>query len=1089
MRYRRTLIAVWGVACLLALLARQSVAAPVPPEHAKFFESRVWPLLVENCQSCHGEKKQKGGLRLDSAAGLLKGGKNGAVVVAGRPEDSKLILAVSYKDKDLQMPPEDEGRLSAQQVEILTQWVAMGAPWGKDAVADANAPLKGKRRVITEADRAFWSFQPPVDHAAPMVDDHGWCANDVDRFIFAKLAAEGLKPAPQADKVTLVRRAYFDLHGLPPTPEEVAAFVNDASPDAWEKLVDRLLASPRYGERMARHWLDVVRYAESDGYRQDAYRSNVWPYRDYVIRSFNEDKPYDRFVTEQLAGDELAPSDPNALIGTAFLRHGIYEYNQRDVKTHWKNIVDEVTDVTADAFLGLSMGCAKCHDHKFDPILQSDYYRFEAFFTPLLPVQDGLLATSEEKAKYDEALAKWKAKTADIRAELDAIERPYIEKTAKAAIIKFPEDIQEMINKPADQRTPCEQQIATLALRQVYDKTESGDAKVTGPEKEKHLELVRKLAAFDDSKPRPLPTSLLVTDVGTAAPPTVIPGDKTGHDVGIGYPVVLDDQPLKVPATQPTEVSTGRRTALAKWLMQPNHPLTTRVMANRIWQYHFGRGLVGTSSDFGKLGDRPTHPELLDYLAVRFTKDNWQMKGLHKLIMTSAAYRQSSSIPMPPEAKAKDPEGKWLWKYPPRRLDAEQIRDSMLLVSGELKPEMYGPSVDPATPRRSIYTKVIRNNRDPLLEAFDAPDTYGSAADRNRTTTATQALLLINGDAPLKRAEMFAARLRAMNLTDAGATVDAAWRLAYGRTASAAERGAAVAFLEKSANATGNGSPLPVPPSSSIDEKPMVKSMPQLGSQAIYVRNGRTDDMLRLASPAGMPVEDFTVEAYVLLDSLYDDASVRVIASQWDGKNDHPGWALGVTSTRSRFEPQNLILQLACDPKKPGGGYEVIHSDFRVELHKTYYVAVSVRMRETAEAGVTFYLKDMTDMDASLKSVSVKHALTGSYANKSALVIGGRDSKPAHGWDGLIDEVRISRKALAKDELLFNEGRPASGMLCGHWVFEDQPGLFKDSAGVQADLVKLAGAKSASATAPKNDAALVDLCHVLFNSNRFLYLE
>ncbi|MDB5320182.1 MAG: hypothetical protein JWN40_1813 [Phycisphaerales bacterium] len=836
---------------------------------------------------------------------------------------------------------------------------------------------------------------------------------------------------------------------------------------------------------MARHWLDVVRYAESDGYRQDAYRANVWPYRDYVIRSFNEDKPYDRFVTEQLAGDELAPSDPNALIGTAFLRHGIYEYNQRDVKTHWKNIVDEVTDVTSDAFLGLSMGCAKCHDHKFDPILQSDYYRFEAFFTPLLPVQDGLLATSEEKAKYDEALAKWKEKTADLRAELDAIEQPYIEKSAKAAIIKFPEDIQEIINKPAEKRTPYEEQIATLSLRQVYDKTESGDAKVTGPEKEKHLELVRKLAAFDNIKPKPLPTSLLVTDVGTVAPPTVIPSDKEGRDVGVGYPVVLDGQPLKVPATQPTEVSTGRRTALAKWLMQPNHPLTTRVMVNRIWQYHFGRGLVGTSSDFGKLGDRPTHPELLDYLAVRFAKDNWQMKGLHKLIMMSAAYRQSSSIAMPAEAKAKDPDDKWLWKYPPRRLDAEQIRDSMLLVSGELKPEMYGPSVDPATPRRSIYTKVIRNNRDPLLEAFDAPDTYGSAADRNRTTTSTQALLLINGDAPLKRAEMFAARLRGMNLKDAGETVDAAWRLAYGRGPDARERGAAVAFLEKS---TGKGVTLPMAPIS-VDERPMVKSMPQLGSQAIYVRNGRVDDMLRLASPAGMPVEDFTIEAYVLLDSLYDDASVRVIASQWDGKNDHPGWALGVTSTRSRFEPQNLILQLACDPKKPGGGYEVIHSDFRVELHKTYYVAVAVRMKETGEAGVTFYLKDMTDMDAGLKSVAVKHVVTGSYANKSALVIGGRDSKPAHGWDGLIDEVRISRKALAKDELLFSEGRPASGMLCGHWVFEDQPGLFKDSAGVQADLVKLAGAKSESTAVVKNDAALVDLCHVLLNSNRFLYLE
>jgi hypothetical protein len=787
----------------------------------------------------------------------------------------------------------------------------------------------------------------------------------------------------------------------------------------------------------------------------------------------------------------LSPDDPNVLIGTTFLRHGIYEYNQRDVKRHWQNIVDEITDVASDAFLGLSMGCAKCHDHKFDPILQSDYYRLEAFFAPLLPKQDAVLATSEQKAQYEEALARWKEKTTDIRAELETIERPYIERSAKAALIKFPPEIQDIVNKPAKERTPYEEQIATLANRQLYDKTEAGDAKVTGPEKERHLELVRKLAAFDDIKPKPLPTSLLASDVGPRPPEVFIPGDSQHRPMEAGYPVVLDAQSLTVPATQPTETSTGRRTALAKWLTQPNHPLTTRVMVNRIWQYHFGRGLVGTSSDFGKLGDRPTHPELLDYLAVKLTTNNWQLKTIHKLIMMSAAYQQSSTRPMPEAAKGKDPENRWLWKYPSRRLDAEQIRDAMLQVSGELRLDAYGPSVDPATPRLSIYTKVVRNNRDPLLEAFDVPDTFGSAADRNRTTTATQALLMINGDAPLKRAEMFAARLRGMNLADAGATVDAAWRLAYGRKPDERERRAAVEFLNRrpttppvptnNQQLATNNSP------ASIDEKPLVKSMPQLGSQAIYVRNARPDDMLRLTAPAGMPTEDLTVEAYVLLDSLYDDASVRVIASQWDGKNDHPGWALGVTSMKSRFEPQNLILQLACDPKKPGGGYEVIHSDFRIELHKTYYVAVSMKLHETGESGVTFYLKDMTDMDAGLKSVNIKHAITGSYANKAALVIGGRDSKPAQGWDGLIDEVRIARTALGKDELLFGDGHADGGALCGHWVFEDQPGLFKDSAGVQADLVKPAASQVTSTA--RNDTALVDLCHVLLNSNGFLYMD
>lgn len=1061
----------------------------VPAEHAKFFESKVLPLLVENCQSCHGEKKQKGGLRLDSAEGVRKGGKDGAILVAGQPAQSRIITAISYTDKDLQMPPED--RLSPQQVEILTQWVAMGAPWSGDKIADAGAVKKpSKKRIITEADRQFWSFQPPNQVEPPKIDDGGWCKNAVDRFVLAKLVAEGLRPANEADRHTLVRRAYLDMHGLPPTLQQVDEFVNDSSPDAWEKLVDRLLASPRYGERMARHWLDLVRYAESDGYKADGYRPNVWPYRDYVIRSFNEDKPYSRFLSEQIAGDELNPDDPQVLIGTEFMRNGIYEYNQRDVKKHWQNMVDEITDVTSDAVLGLSMGCAKCHDHKFDPILQADYYRFEAFFSPLLPKQDAILATTEERARFDEQEKIWEAKTAEIRAKLDAIEGTFILKAAEAQIIKFPPEIQEIIRKPAGQRTPYEEQIAQLAGRQAYDKTDSGAVKVTGPKKDEHEALVRQLAAFDGIKPKALQTSLLISDVGPVAPPTIIPGDKEMRDVGTGYPTVLANQPLETPAIKPANDSTGRRTALAQWLTQPNHPLTSRVIVNRLWQYHFGRGIVGTSSDFGKLGDRPSHPELLDYLAVELVNNGWSLKRINKLILMSATYRQSSTRPMPDEAKGKDPDNHLLWKYPARRLDAEQIRDGMLLVSGELKLDAFGPGVDPSSPRLSIYTKVVRNNRDPLLEAFDVPDTFSSSADRNRTTTPTQSLLMINGDNALKRAEMFAVRLRGMKLSGPAAVVDAAWQLTYGRMPSEHERQAAVKFLARPAPAgdtqqstlsTQHFEPR------SIDEKPLVKNMPQLGSQAIYIRNARPDDMLRLPNPTGMPTDDMTIEAYILLDSIYDDASVRVIASQWDGNNAHAGWSLGVTSAKSKYGPQNLVLQLACDPKQAGGGYEVIRSDFRVELHKTYYVAVSAKLKDTSEAGATFYMKDISDMDAPLKSVSVAHQLTGKYASKSALVIGGRDSgTTSQGWDGLIDEVRISKKALGKDDLLYTDGHPAKEMICGHWVFEDLPGLFKDSAGVQSDLIKLS-AKNASASG--GDTALVDFCHVLLNSNGFLYLD
>ena len=1081
------LVIVWiGFA---ALPARPAPTTDVPAEHARFFETKVRPLLAENCQSCHGEKKQKGGLRLDSPEALAKGGKDGPVIVPGRPAESKLITAVSYHDKDLQMPPDDQ--LSAAQVDILTQWVSMGAPWGTTAGAQTSSAKVSRKRVITDEDRRFWSFQAPRDVTPPDVGDGGWSRNAIDHFVYAKLASEGLSPAPRADKETLVRRACFDLHGLPPTPEEIDQFVKDPAPDAWEKLVDRLLASPRYGERMARPWLDLVRYAESDGYKADAYRPNVWPYRDYVIKSFNDDKPYDRFLQEQLAGDEIAPDDPNVLIGVEFFRNGIYEYNQRDVKKHWQNILDEMTDVTADAFLGLSMGCAKCHDHKFDPILQSDYYRLEAFFAPMLPVQDGVVATTEAKATYDEALKTWQAKTADIRAELERIERPFIEKTANAALIKFPQEIQDIVNKPKAQRTPYEEQIATLATRQLYDKMEAGEAKVTGPEKERHLELVRKLAEFDGIKPKPLQTSLLVTDVGRTPPPTYVPGGPHDKPLDAGYPVVLDRLPLDKPAAEPTAGTTGRRTALAKWLTQPDHPLTTRVAVNRVWQFHFGRGLVGTASDFGRLGDRPSHPELLDYLARSFVRNGWSFKRLHRLIMTSATYQQASNRVMPAEAKSRDPENRLLWKYPARRLDAEQIRDAMLLVSGELKLDgAGGPSVDPANSRRSVYTRVVRNNRDPLLEVFDVPDTFGSAADRNHTTTATQALLMINGDAPLKHAEMFAKRLGALNLPPAQ-TVATAWRLAYGRAPSQKDLKLATQFLTGSP--AHQGSPnASTPVARSIDEKPLVKAMPQLGSQAIYIRNARPDDMLRLPAPIGMPTEDLTVEAYVLLDSIYDDASVRVIASQWDGKNDHPGWSLGVTSAKSKYEPQNLILQLACDAGQAGGGkggYEVIPSDFRIELHKTYYVAVSMKLRDTTAAGITFYLKDIGDMDAPLKTASVTHTLTAPHNNDRPLIIGGRDGKPAHGWDGLIDEVRVSRKALARGDLLYTDGRPPESALCGHWVFEDQPGIFKDTAGVQRDLVKqITGGRSSSVSAGI-DPALVDLCHVLLNSNGFLYVD
>ncbi len=440
----------------------------------KFFEEQVRPLLVEHCQRCHGDQKQKGHLRLDSLASILKGGDGGPAVEPGKPDESLLVEAINYDG--LEMPP--TGKLDDAQVAVLTRWVAMGAPW---PAADRDRPRQATGAAkITDSDRAFWAFRPLSAPAAPVADRDSWSRNPVDRFVFEKLREQGLAPAPEADRRTLIRRASFDLLGLPPSPEEVEAFLADPSPTAYEALIDRMLARPEYGQRWARHWLDLVRYAESDGFRADAYRPDAWRYRDYVVRALNDDKPYDRFVAEQLAGDEIAPDDPEMRVATGFLRLTPYEHNQRDVRGQWSDLLNDLTDVAGEVFLGLGIGCARCHDHKFDPILRDDYYRLRAFFAPIQPRDDLPLATPEEQSGYREELARWEAETAAIRDEIAAIERPVRDAVAKGALDKFPEDIQAVLRKPEAERSPLERQLAGLAYLQVIEEFDKLDAK---PEK------------------------------------------------------------------------------------------------------------------------------------------------------------------------------------------------------------------------------------------------------------------------------------------------------------------------------------------------------------------------------------------------------------------------------------------------------------------------------------------------------------------------------------------------------------------------------------------------------------------------------
>jgi hypothetical protein len=783
--------------------AAEADGAPEPtPEQIAFFENKIRPILVENCYKCHASEKQSGELRLDSRDALMVGGDSGSPIVPGKPEESLLIEAVKYES--FEMPP--GGKLKDSEIEALTEWVRIGAPWPKEHGSSQGGPaLRKNRDKITDEDRAWWAFQPVQNPPVPVIPDDQWSRNPVDRFLLARMHAEGLSPAPEADRATLIRRVYFDLIGLPPTPEEIEAFVADERPEAYELLVDRLLASPHYGERWGRHWLDVVRYAESDGYRQDAYRPIAWKYRDYVVRSFNADKPYPQFVREQLAGDEIPGGGEDAMVATGFLRLGMYEYNQRDVKGQWALILNEITDVTADTFLGMGMGCARCHDHKFDPILQKDYFRLQAFFTPL-SLRDDLPATSTaELNEYHRQLAIWEEKTAEIRKQLDEIERPHRESAAKKALSLFPEDCQDFLYVKPEERTPYQEQIFQLANRQAILAANGIDFKKTlkGEVLERWTKLKEELAKFDADKPKPLPLAYGATDVGPQAPPTTVPNKSRMGEIEPGVLTVLDPNPLPIPPS-PNSLTTGRRTALAAWISNPSNPLTPRVMVNRIWQHHFGRGLAESPSDFGRLGEAPTHPELLDWLAVEFMNHGWCAKHMHRLIVTSTAYRQASHGPELATLVQQDPSNKWLSRMTVRRLAAEQVRDAALVVTGELNPKLGGEGADKIA-RRSIYLKVIRNRRDDFLEVFDVPDGTSSMPVRNVTTTPTQALTMINGPFMLYRSKILAGRIEkatkgSENLREA--QVNEAYRLVFGRKPSSEELSLAEAFL-----AEGDGKP------------------------------------------------------------------------------------------------------------------------------------------------------------------------------------------------------------------------------------------------------------------------------------------
>ena len=641
------------------------------------------------------------------------------------------------------------------------------------------------RANFSEREKAWWAIQPIRKNTL------NFPANPVDYFIQEKLETNELQLSPQAGPYEFIRRASFDLIGLPPSESETDAFA-----DSWKKnperakkeLIEKLLASPAYGERWATHWLDVVRFAESDGYRADDFRSSAYLYRDYVIRSLNQDKPYDQFVREQLAGDEIDPKDFDHMIATGFLRHGVYEWNQRNARMQWELILNEMTNVTGEVFLGLGMGCAQCHDHKFDPILQKDYYSLQSFLSSVWWPEDQNIGQPDQLLK----LQKWEAETVEVREKLLELKKDILKGNERNVVKQFPADIQEMYYKKPEERTTHEQQLVEMVNRQVRQKGKriKWEEKFKEELKKKYDNLNLQLASFS---PKPsLPQAFITTDLSVRPARTFVPGKKKQET----FPEFLSLLNLPSPKIEETKHgTTGRRLALANWITSPDNPLSTRVIVNRIWQKHFGQGLVTTANDFGFLGEPPSHPALLDFLSNYLVENDWKLKSLHRLIMLSDTYGQTARREPSDKASLQDPQNQLLWRFPPRRLSAEQIRDAMLFTSGELKTKSGGSSVDGNSPHRSVYVKKKRNSPDRILFAFDAPAGFSSSSERLDTTTSTQALLLRNNPWPHARALAMAKKFAKSESTKS--TISKIFKSAYARPATQAEIELSQSFLDQ----------------------------------------------------------------------------------------------------------------------------------------------------------------------------------------------------------------------------------------------------------------------------------------------------
>ncbi|HAV61343.1 MAG TPA: hypothetical protein DCY13_03155 [Verrucomicrobiales bacterium] len=801
---------------LLALLSGAMVLCANEAADRHFVE-KVKPLLDSRCVSCHGPDKVKGGLRLDSRPALLQGGDTGPALVPGKPADSLMLQAVMHAKKDLEMPPKE--KLTPQDIEVLERWIRDGAPWPDGTAAEAltihvepgerigdawSDPRNPIVRIFGGQRLDLWSLKPIERPPVPALKGtaHGQTSrHPVDRFIRARLAEHGLSPAPETDKRTLARRLAFDLTGLPPSPEMLAAFLDDDSPDAYERLVDRLLASPAYGEHQARQWLDVVRYSDSNGFDWDEYRKQAWRFRDYVIRSFNADKPFDEFIREQLAGDELVPGAPrdeidrDRLIATGFLRIGPQDnsaslFNEQDrARSEW---MADLTETTGSAFLGLTLSCCRCHDHKYDPLSQADHFRLRAFFEPLKHADDLPLDLKPDQERIRTHNDRIADELKPLEKEREKLLESIRNRLRTERRQQLPADELALLQLPEGERNDEQKQ----AIKKIQAKLKPTDEEVTegatNEEKARRKELADAIKELE-GKRLAFTVGLLATDKTNDVALTRILFQGNHKDprepVPPGFLSALDPNPAPL-ADPPNPGTTGRRLTLANWIAADSNPLTARVWVNRVWQGHFGRGLVPTANDFGLAGERPTHPELLDWLTSEFMAQGWSVKQLHKLIVTSATYRQSSA-PRNEAAMATDPDNTLYWRQNLRRLTAEQLRDALLQVSGQLTGKAGGEPVWPELPAevlqanpaflddnaektkgwypspeaeqgaRSVYLVQKRTVRVPFLEAFDLPSNELSCARRQESIVAPQAFSLLNSDLAARCARAFAGRIAA----------------------------------------------------------------------------------------------------------------------------------------------------------------------------------------------------------------------------------------------------------------------------------------------------------------------------------------